>query len=113
MQLFNLMGNNGKEQGTAKYAGFWHTFDQVLVSRSLFEESNGLGVQDNIAVIIDFPFLLEDDRSHLGVKPFRTFLGPSYHRGYSDHLPINIRINKTAIEPQGIIQNSHWGKPNE
>lgn len=33
-------------------------------------------------------FLLEEDKKYGGVKPHRTFLGPVYVGGISDHLPI-------------------------
>ena len=43
--------------------------------------------------ICDFGFLLEPDPTYLGKKPFRTYLGPVYHGGISDHLPVRIRIS--------------------
>ena len=37
-------------------------------------------------------FLLETDATHMGYKPYRTYLGPRYIGGYSDHLPIFLRL---------------------
>lgn len=34
------------------------------------------------------PLLLEEDEKFLGQKPFRTYYGPQWHGGASDHLPI-------------------------
>ena len=34
---------------------------------------------------LPLPFLTEPDKSDGGVKPFRTYLGPIYHGGFSDH----------------------------
>ena len=42
--------------------------------------------------ILDLPFLLLDDDKYGGVKPFRTFNGRKYQKGFSDHLPIKLHI---------------------
>ena len=38
------------------------------------------------------PFLMTDDRAHPGVKPLRTYSGPKYIGGVSDHCPILLWI---------------------
>lgn len=38
--------------------------------------------------IVDFPFLLQGLGSEAGPRPFRTYLGPHYQGGFSDHLPL-------------------------
>jgi hypothetical protein len=38
--------------------------------------------------INDAPFLLEEDKKYGGMKPRRTYLGPRYLGGFSDHLPL-------------------------
>ena len=38
------------------------------------------------------PFLLEPDPAWLGSKPCRTYVGPRYNGGLSDHLPICLKI---------------------
>ena len=81
-----------KVKGTVKYRGNWEVFDQVIVSRSLTEEPfrvEGMSV-------VELPFLLERDETYSGVKPFRTFLGPVYHGGFSDHLPVKAVLIKNA-----------------
>ncbi|MFW6275735.1 MAG: endonuclease, partial [bacterium] len=40
------------------------------------------------ASIYQNEFLLEKDQKYMGEKPFRTYHGPAYHGGYSDHLPV-------------------------
>ena len=84
----NLMKDNKKDLGTLKYQGQWFTFDQFIVSNSLFSEKPlGLNIRSLIAGI---DFLIEEDKKYLGVKPFRTFIGFKYNGGYSDHLPIKL-----------------------
>jgi hypothetical protein len=37
-------------------------------------------------------FLLEEDERALGVKPSRTYSGPRYLGGFSDHLPVYLDL---------------------
>ena len=78
------------DDGSYKYQGVWDKYDQFVVSASLL---NGLGCTEMLgADIINLPFLLTDDNSYGGVKPFRTYNGRRYQGGYSDHLPVRICI---------------------
>ena len=73
-------------QGTHKYQGIWSCLDQFYVSYSL---------QDNAQSTIFMPdWILEEDTKYLDNQPKRTYVGYRYHDGYSDHLPIFIRIAK-------------------
>jgi hypothetical protein len=51
-------------------------------------------IQDNQSSIFDAPWLLEDDEKFMGKMPFRTYGGPKYLGGYSDHLPVFIDVIK-------------------
>ena len=73
-------GRNGTK-GTYRYHGEWGSLDQILCSRSFAKWKR-------FCEIGDLPFLLEDDEKYGGQKPFRTYLGPRYLGGYSDHLPL-------------------------
>lgn len=64
--------------GTIKYHGRWEQIDHFFVSPSM----------EGHMQIFAPPFLLEDDPAYLGTKPRRTYIGPRYHGGLSDHLPI-------------------------
>ena len=64
--------------GTIKYHGRWEQIDHFFVSLSMEGQMQ----------IFAPPFLLEDDPAYLGTKPRRTYIGPRYHGGLSDHLPI-------------------------
>lgn len=76
--------------GSYKYQGIWDKYDQFVVSASLL---NGLGCTEMLdAEIMRLDFLLIDDDAYGGVKPFRTYNGRRYQGGYSDHLPIKMRI---------------------
>jgi len=66
-----------KGQGTIKYDGRWELIDLVFTS--------GL---DATMKIVHIPFLEEPDASHGGTKPLRTYTGPRYRAGVSDHCPV-------------------------
>ncbi len=73
-------GRNGAK-GTYRYHGEWNSLDQMLCSHSLYRQMKGCEIGD-------LPFLLQEDEKYGGKKPFRTYLGPRYLGGYSDHLPL-------------------------
>lgn len=78
--------------GTIKYQHMWQIFDQIMVSRSLFEAAFGLKFKQGSAKIAVRNFLLEEDERYLGQKLFRTYVGPRYRGGISDHLPVFIDL---------------------
>jgi len=85
-------------EGTIKYQGSWSVFDQVIVSRPLITGSNGCYVISGKAEVFKANFLLEPDVTYTGFAPFRTYKGPAYHNGFSDHLPVSILIGIVNIE---------------
>lgn len=68
------------QPGTYKYQGEWSTLDHILTHTTTLSHQQ--------TRILTLPFLTEPDPTHGDVKPYRTYLGPSYHGGISDHLPI-------------------------
>lgn len=77
-------GRNGS-QGTYRFRGEWGSLDHLLCSLSL----TGTLMDCRIG---DLPFILEPDGKYGGVKPYRTYMGPAYRPGYSDHLPLVARF---------------------
>ena len=68
-------------RGTIKYDGKWELID-------LFFVSPAVGVAEMEIIIL--PFLLTPDSA--GKKPLRTYSGPRYLGGVSDHLPVWLSI---------------------
>ena len=73
---------------TLKYQSQWNVFDQIIVSGYLLNTSEGVRCHAADGKIVQLPFLLEPDENYGGVKPFRTFVGATYQKGFSDHLPV-------------------------
>ncbi len=92
--LINLMALKQKtlNEGTLKYKNNWNFFDQFIVSYSLFNGNNKLHIDSQGAQIFNADFLKEEDSKYLGIKPFRTYSGPKYLGGFSDHFPVYIDL---------------------
>lgn len=87
--LVNLFAKSDKLgfKGTLKYQESWMIFDQIIISKSLIN-NNSLHCTSSDARIIHEDFLLTEDPTYHGVKLNRTYLGPKYLGGFSDHLPV-------------------------
>lgn len=86
--LINISAEAKGQHGakaTYRWHGEWRSLDQMLCSPNMVmrKESCRIG---------DLPFILEDDEKYGGKKPYRTYLGPRYLGGYSDHLPLVARF---------------------
>ena len=84
----DAQGSHGAK-ATYRWHGEWRSLDQILCSPSL-------AARKLSSVIGDLPFLLEDDEKYGGKKPYRTYLGPRYLGGYSDHLPLVVQLKNEA-----------------
>ena len=69
--------------GTIRYKGKWELIDFFLRTP---------GLQTSQMNVVEITFLMTYDRSYPGYKPLRTYSGPRYLGGVSDHCPIVIRI---------------------
>lgn len=83
----------GLVQGTYKYQGKWNRLDHMIVNKSLLSAQNEVYTSAKDCKICAHPFLVEEDTSAWsGVKPRRTYQGPLYHGGVSDHLPLVLTL---------------------
>jgi predicted extracellular nuclease len=85
--FINLLAPQHVEgRGTHNYRGKWGALDQIIISPSL-KKGNNLEVKNNEAHILYRDFLLYEHAS--GDKtPSKTYGGPNYYGGYSDHLAV-------------------------
>lgn len=73
-----------KGMGTIRYKGKWEMIDMFLVDESLDSNSE--------MNILQIPFLMTYEKKYPGKKPLRTYSGPRYLGGVSDHCPIVLNI---------------------
>jgi hypothetical protein len=69
--------------GTIKYNGAWEKIDGHFARGALTVTET----------VFDHPTLTEPDRTFGGTKPRRTFSGPRYLAGLSDHYPILLLVS--------------------
>ena len=86
-RMMSLMPQSRKElrkaQGTYYFRKQWGYIDHILISPSL------LPCVEKRITIGKFPFLLTGEGT-----PWRTFQGPIYRGGFSDHLPIWVDLHE-------------------
>lgn len=72
------------DKGSIKFDGKWELIDMFFVEN---------GIAGNCSMdVFRTSSLLEKDSRHSGFKPFRTYTGPRYNSGISDHLPIVLTV---------------------
>lgn len=71
--------------GSIRFSGVWELIDQAYVSKDL---------DGSVQEVMASPWLTVPDSSYPGVKPFRTYQGPRYIGGVSDHYPILVRLEQ-------------------
>lgn len=74
-------------EGTIKFEGTWELIDMFFVSPELERRRGPLAMK-----VERIPFLSVKDNVHSGEKPLRSFSGPRYSGGVSDHRPIVLVI---------------------
>ena len=98
--LINLFGKSDGLgfEGTLKHQADWQIFDQIIVSPAVMDDRVGLHYQEGSARIFHADFLFEDDETYHGKKLFRTYIGPRYFGGFSDHLPVYIDLEQNVSQ---------------
>jgi len=89
--LSETLAADGK--GTYRYMGRWEMIDQVLVSKYLLNCKSGYYTDYQQLSLVNLEFLLIKDPQYPGFTPFATYRGYRYQGGFSDHLPVMLRLN--------------------
>ena len=71
-------------EGSIRFEGKWDLIDMFWVSPDIYRTSR--------SEILYIPFLMTRDRKHPGEKPLRTYSGPRYIGGVSDHCPVMLMV---------------------
>lgn len=91
LTLYNLTAGvkgEGGIEGTYMYRGRWNRLDHIIVSGTLLDTTSPLQAAPSSARVLALPMQLEEHGSRGIVWPRRTFQGPIYRGGVSDHLPL-------------------------
>ena len=76
-------------QGSIRFNGEWQLIDLCFVSPALEGAAS--------FCVLEPPFLTERDAAHSGDRPLRTYSGPRYLGGVSDHRPILVHIFPSRV----------------
>lgn len=88
--LYNCMaGFDLKGEGSYKYRGAWNMLDNIIVSTALAQPGSKTRAAN--ATIFQTDWMMYDDPKY-GIGPSRSYGGPNYYGGYSDHLPVFVDI---------------------
>lgn len=85
--LYNMMYPIRYLTGTHSFENEWGILDQFVVNGNLLNTKNSAYIRNKTAQIFDMPFLIMEGATG-ATRPLRTYQGPRYIGGYSDHLPI-------------------------
>ncbi|HFC00342.1 MAG TPA: hypothetical protein ENJ53_06010 [Phaeodactylibacter sp.] len=72
-------------KGTYNYRGNWNLLDQIIVSSSMLKKNSKIKI-GTFHIFQKEWMMYKSDK--YGPTPSRTYGGPNYYGGYSDHLPV-------------------------
>ena len=78
--------------GTYNYRGEWGMLDQFIVSDGLLFSAEGFATSDSSVTIFKEDWLLYFPEDGKEPSPSKTYGGPNYYGGYSDHLAIRLTL---------------------
>ena len=94
--LYNLSLRGYKNGVGSLYYKSWDMFDQIIVSTSMISGNSGLKISSPDQIVFKKEWMLYQPKDG-PARPSRTSAG-TYFGGYSDHLPVMIRI-QTIHQP--------------
>ena len=80
--------------GTLTYNGNWNLFDQIIFSKNFLEKKEGVLCFKHAEVFNQR--WMRTNRGKYKGSPFRTYIGPWYKGGFSDHFPVYAFLKKKS-----------------
>jgi hypothetical protein len=90
--LYNLSWRRFIDGDGTLYYRSWDMFDQIIVSGNLLKGTNGLLVETKDQEIIIYDWMLYKPKDG-PARPNRTAGSKAYYGGFSDHLPVYIKMS--------------------
>jgi predicted extracellular nuclease len=88
--LQNLMFELKDGEGSYRFRGHWERLDQIILSKALLD-GKGTDYQEQSLRIKKEAWMLQKGKYE--GYPLRTFGGDDWLNGYSDHLPVYVKLN--------------------
>lgn len=90
--LYNTMCPlKGMGLGSHQYRKEWSMLDQLIISAALLSQKNKTSFEPASSAVFKEEWLLEQNEKYKG-QPYRTYVGSKYLGGFSDHLPVYLRL---------------------
>jgi endonuclease/exonuclease/phosphatase family metal-dependent hydrolase len=95
-ELYTLMYDlhNTGNIGTYFYRGRWNMLDQIIISRPLLIDKSGYHTDFDGGNIFRQEWMLYMNEKYNESVPNRTYGGPEYYGGVSDHFPVFVTLRK-------------------
>ena len=94
MGLYNLMYDiQANGEGSYNYKDDWNMLDNLIVSNSLLGDAKGFKTKHNAGNIYRNKHICFKNNKGI-YTPSRTYGGPRYYGGFSDHFPVYFKITK-------------------
>ncbi len=92
--LYNIMLPLSEEGlGTHNYRGEWSVLDHIIVSNNMVNNSAKIKVLDRTGHIFSADWITYTSKQG-NKSPNRTYGGPNYYGGFSDHYPVYVILTK-------------------
>lgn len=90
--LVNLMyPDHSNKKGSYNYRGTWNMLDNIIVSAGLLD-NNGFQCIEKQGFVFHEKWMEYEDKTN-GITPNRTYGGPNYYGGVSDHFPVFVNFS--------------------
>jgi endonuclease/exonuclease/phosphatase family metal-dependent hydrolase len=90
--LINLMyPDHVKKEGSYNYRGNWNMLDNIIVSSNLLD-NKGFQCKELQGFVYREKWMENEYKGD--IYPYRTYGGPNYQGGVSDHFPVYVRMTR-------------------
>jgi len=86
--MYNLQVNN---EGSYNYRGDWNMLDNLIISNSLLNGTKGYQTHHDAGRIYRDEWICYKNKKGI-FTPSRTYGGPRYYGGFSDHFPVYFKL---------------------
>ena len=80
--------------GTLAWRDNWNLFDQMVLTQAFLAKNNDFSTYSYFKAKVFNKSYLQQKTGNFKGYPFRTYVGPNYQGGYSDHFPVYMFLIK-------------------
>ena len=94
-ELYNLMFDKSLNgAGTYNFRGNWNMLDNIIISQSLLTNKKAYVASPDGGQIFRKRWMMYDNVKTGQMTPSKTYGGPNYYGGISDHFPVYVILRK-------------------